>query len=911
MADLSKTIEIVFAGVDHTGAALSSVGRGLKDVSDKARDITQPMANVTAAIVALDVAAAALAVKLGTTAVREATKFADSMYLVQKQLGDQGPGIEVAREAIEGLARQYGTNANDVAQSMAGFLAAGNDYANSAGLVETATRLMIAGDLDATTATDAITRSLSGFRVPADQAAEGGTKVGDVLNKIGDISSGAFTEIVQGFARIAPTARDAGLSMEETAAWTAVLVDKFGSGEIAATALKSGLLSLLDPSKDGREALAELGVATTDSSGNLRLAKDIMADLSGATGRLTESQRLQTAAVIFGKDQAGAMNALLGDWGTGQRYVAQMLDQTTGATGSMSREVQGKLQLMSTAIAQADESWRQLLEHLGRQITAGNDLQGLVTAVGGLGTALRKALDSGAFDALLTPLRARFAALAQLVDGIAAALPEALGRLDWSPVLAALGELEDGFSGLFGDLDLTKPEDLAKALQSIVDGAGSFIEVSQGIYAGLAPIFTVIGSLVTGFAALSPELQSAVGYFLGISTAVNLVAGPVGTIGTAIRGLGSIMAGASLAAGGLVAALVAVAAYDVTKIVQIGSALAELPDQWRAQADAQEHAAQVTDQITAVLAVLNERLGLNMTSVKDLDQAQKDGLVTQDQVQYALDKVRGKVDEATAALDPYDEQVRAATAAENAQLLTKKELTAQFNELSAATAGTKDKLEELTTATAANADGVTEMVFRNGRWVEMSPALQAQLAKEQEASKKSADALAEETKKREALNKVSTEFLLGWEKIQAEQRTAVFKLQAEIDIAKIQADAQKTVAAYDMMTESFSSTQAVLSDLFGLWADANTNSDKDSISRWIEREYAIREKLAQSQSDMIDAQIAKLKAETEMMARGGLDLRITSDGLEPDLQAFMFRIIDKVRVSVAGSYSEFLLGVSG
>ena len=49
-------------------------------------------------------------------------------------------------------------------------------------------------------------------------------------------------------------------------------------------------------------------------------------------------------------------------------------------------------------------------------------------------------------------------------------------------------------------------------------------------------------------------------------------------------------------------------------------------------------------------------------------------------------------------------------------------------------------------------------------------------------------------------------------------------------------------------------------------------------------------------------------AQTALLERGGVELKIQSDGLEPELEAFMFRIIDKVRVAVSGSYEEFLLG---
>ena len=70
----------------------------------------------------------------------------------------------------------------------------------------------------------------------------------------------------------------------------------------------------------------------------------------------------------------------------------------------------------------------------------------------------------------------------------------------------------------------------------------------------------------------------------------------------------------------------------------------------------------------------------------------------------------------------------------------------------------------------------------------------------------------------------------------------------------------------------------------------------------------MREQLAAAQLELTRAEIERIRAQTEMLERGGVELRITSDGLDPALEAFMFQVIDKVRVSVAGTYEEFLIG---
>lgn len=909
MADLSKTIQIIFEGVDNVGPGLTAMGAGIESFAGKARDATQPLADITKGILAMDAAAAGLAVVIGTKAVQESNKFEDALAGVGKQLQAGDPPLATARKSIEDLALKYGESGNTIAGSMQGFLAAGNDFENSASLVETATKLMIGGDLDAVKATETITKSLAGFAIPADQAAAGATKVADILNKLADISSGKPDELADGFSRLAPTAQAAGLSMEETGAVVAVLVDKFGSGEMAATGMKSGLLTLLTPAKDAGDELERLGVNTKDGAGEQRKAWDIMKDLSTATQKQTANQQLQSAAIIFGKEQAGLMNALLSDWQKTQSYVTQELDKTTGAVGSLDREMAVKMALMSTHIGRTQEAWRQFNNSLGDEIKGKGELNNLVDAWGRLALAARDALKSDELDPLFASLSAHFTRLADYIDGVAKALPEALKGLDWSPVLNALGDMESGFGSMFGGLDLTKPEDLHQALQGIVDTIGRFIVVTEGIVNGLKPLFTIIGTLATGFSELSPEVQTTVGYILGIGTTINLVAGPVGTLGTAISGLGGLLASAGVASVALIAAIGAFAVYDVTKIVQIANAIGGIKEQGQLQAAAAADIADKNKSLSDVFTELARTTGVTVTSSKEMWQAMRDGKLTTEQIDAAFNTVNETLPKTGTATDAVGEQFKTLEDKERKTLMTGTDITAQYNLLAGETlpkAG--EAVKKQTDLTAANADGVSQLVFRHGQWVTATADIVKAMDAEAAAAKASADATALKAKQTEAMNKVTTEFMLGWEKIQSAERVSVFEIQSKVDIAKIEADAKRTIAAYTMMGESFKNTGDVLGKLLDLWGSAKGNNDKDSIAKWIAKEYEIREALAKTQQDLIAAEIRRMDAQTALAERGGMDVKISADGLEPDLQAFMFRVIDKVRVSVAGSYQDFLLG---
>lgn len=911
MADLSQTIKIIFEGVDNTATALSSVNKGVGDLADNLENATQPFADLTKGILAFDAVVVGLAATLAGAAIKETAQFEESMYLVAKQLGDTSKSMEEVKDDIEGVGLAYGINANEVAKSTAAFLASGYDYETSAKLVAASTQLMIAGELEASTATDAITASLAGFKIPAGEAAEASVHIGDVLNKIGDISSGAFDQIVDGFKTIAPTAKDAGLSMEQAAAAIATIVDTGYSGSEAANALKSGLVQLVDPPKDAREALAALGVELTNSNGTQKLAGDIMAELAGKYGGLTEEQKLQTAAVIFGKDQAGKLNALLGDWGKNQDYVAQMMDKTTGAVGSMAKEVEGKLQTLQSSIDRSNEAWRQFLENLGAKITDGGDFQSLVDSLGKLGTALKEVLKDGDLDPLIKPFQDAFAVIGKLFEDLAKNLPAALDKIDWSKFEGAIGDLADSFGDMFGDIDLTTPDGLAEVIQTIIDLGSGLIETSSGIIDGLKPLFEIIGGLVTGFANLDPEIQKTIGVFLGLATTVNSLSGYVKGFSDLIGAGGGLLGSLTKLGPVALAAATAFAAFEfgqwLGEVTGYNEAADRLIEKLNGVPDAAKPAADALARIPDNLKKVSESTGLAITSMDEFNKLADSGAIIFDEVAGAWVKAGdagGALAESTVKLLTAEKDLNPALKEQYAAMGLAADGTKKLGE---ATLTLGERLDKYEATLASLLTAYQSGEISANEYYDATVAAEKALVGADEATKNLTTDQAKAAKTTQELAKETETFALEWGKLLSAERIAVFEASADIQVAQIEADSKRAVAAMEMLGASFANTGDVLTELIGLWVGLE-GMDQSKIEGWIEREYAIREKLAQAQIDMVNAEIRRLEAQTALLERGGVELKIQSDGLEPELEAFMFRIIDKVRVAVSGSYEEFLLG---
>lgn len=219
-----------------------------------------------------------------------------------------------ASEAAKGMEflAMAGFNANDTMAAMPGLL----DLASAAGS-ELGVTADIASDI------------LSGFGI---EAAEMG-RVSDVLAKATTTSNTNLEMLGDTMKYVAPIARTAGMSLEETAAMAGLLANVGIKSSQAGTSMKAMLLQLT--SKKAVAEMERLGVAARDSDGNMRNMVEVMADMAKATESMGSFDRLESLAKIFGREPAAGMAELIEKGGSDaiSAYVGIM----EGADGTAAR----------------------------------------------------------------------------------------------------------------------------------------------------------------------------------------------------------------------------------------------------------------------------------------------------------------------------------------------------------------------------------------------------------------------------------------------------------------------------------------------------------------------------------------------------------------------------------------------
>lgn len=140
----------------------------------------------------------------------------------------------------------------------------------------------------------------------------------------------------------------------------------------------------------------------------------------------------------------------------------------------------------------------------------------------------------------------------------------------------------------------------------------------------------------------------------------------------------------------------------------------------------------------------------------------------------------------------------------------------------------------------------------------------------------------------------------------SDERISAMEFTATIKVAQIEGQAQQMIAAFDAVASSVSSTNDLIGTLFGMDApdwDRFGFDTREAADRANDRADA----LAKSQIEMNDAQIRYLDALAKSLLEG-TEVYIQADGLEPEIEAFMFQILRRIQTKVVGDRSAFLLG---
>lgn len=418
-------------------------------------------------------------------AVTNATK--EDMGRLTKEARHLGATTQFSgTEAAQGmkLLGQAGYKTNQIIAAMPGVL-----------------NVAAAASTDLGTASDITSNILSGFNLKAKATG----RVGDLLTNTFSTSNTNLRQLGSSMSYVAPVAKAAGVSMEDTAASIGKLGDAGIQGSQAGTALRAIISRLAAPTGQAAKMLDELGVKTKDAQGNMRALPDILADMNKAMEGMGSAAKANVNTTVFGLEAASAATVLLGKAGSGELQTYSESLKKTGTAARIAKE-------------QNDNAWGSLkrLRSVGESmaITIGNVLLPTLTDAADATATVTGYVDEAA---------RRFPVATKVVVGATVAL----GGLKVAAIAGGYGFtfLKGGALTLMGTLQKMRT---AMLLSSRATGVATAGMRALSIATVTNPIGAAVTAIAVGGLLVYKYWKPIKSFFSGLWSGLQQAAGPVG-----------------------------------------------------------------------------------------------------------------------------------------------------------------------------------------------------------------------------------------------------------------------------------------------------------------------------------------------------------------------------------------------
>jgi TP901 family phage tail tape measure protein len=266
---------------------------------------------------------------------------------------DQG-ATDQALKNIRALGEEYtkyGLKVADTIKTAADAAAAGFSGKGLETLVEQTNKLAVLGGVTQEKALETTIALKNAFQI--DTGAMSGTI--DFLNAVENQTVVALEDLTEAIPKVAPVIQQLGGDVKDLAYFMAAMQEGGISAAQGANALKSGLASLINPSKAAAKAAAEVGININgiieSNQGNLR---NTVTAFANALQPLTDLQKSRVIEKVFGKYQFARISALLNNVSREGTQAARVLELTNASAEELAILSKRELKI------QADSSMNRL-----------------------------------------------------------------------------------------------------------------------------------------------------------------------------------------------------------------------------------------------------------------------------------------------------------------------------------------------------------------------------------------------------------------------------------------------------------------------------------------------------------------------------------------------------------------------
>jgi TP901 family phage tail tape measure protein len=249
----------------------------------------------------------------------------------------------------------------------------GNDLLGS---IEETTRLSILGEVDRQDAMKATLSIQTAFKQNTEQL----TESINFLNAVENQTSTTLNDLVEAIPKAGPVIQQLGGSIEDLALYMTAMREGGINASEGANALKSGLASLINPTKQTVGMMSDFGIDVMGMvAKNTGDTTGLLMDLQKALDALDPLSKARAMEQMFGKFQFARMSALLNNLGKEGSQTLQVMDLMKASTSDLAGIAERELGMITES---ASGKYRKAMETLKATLAeVGEDFLGVATKI--------------------------------------------------------------------------------------------------------------------------------------------------------------------------------------------------------------------------------------------------------------------------------------------------------------------------------------------------------------------------------------------------------------------------------------------------------------------------------------------------------------------------------------------------
>lgn len=458
------------------------------------------LAGNAAAVGAAGVGIATAGTMTGVKLLMPGYEFAQKNSELQAVLGvdKQSPEMQALRKQARQLGDNTAASADDAAGAQIIIAKSGGDAAAIQAATPVTLNMALSNRRTMEENAALLTGMKSAFQLSNDKVAH----IGDVLSMTMNKTAADFDGMSDALTYAAPVAKNAGVSIEETAAMVGALHDSRITGSMAGTGSRAVMSRLQAPTGKAYDAIKELGVKTSDNKGNTRPIFSILKEMqrSFENNNLGTGQRAEYMKTIFGEEASSAAAVLM----------------TAASTG--------KLDKLTAAFKASDGKTEELVKVM--QDNLGGDFKEFQSAYEAVGTDLFDQQEGSLRKLTQTATQyvLRFDGWIQKNKGLATTLGVVVGgALALTGVMGGIGLI--AWPVVMGINAIIAAAGVLGVVFSTVGGA-----IVTAIGAISLPVLAVAGAVVAGALLIRKYWEPIGAFFSGVVEGLKAAFAPVGAM---------------------------------------------------------------------------------------------------------------------------------------------------------------------------------------------------------------------------------------------------------------------------------------------------------------------------------------------------------------------------------------------